>query len=70
MWQLELCNIYLNRDIKSVSELCGQRVYNNNNNNKYRPSTGIRIDLGNPLPVVRGDCPKSTLTLNSPNYQN
>jgi hypothetical protein len=28
---------------------------NNNNNNKCRQGTGIRIDLGNPLPVVRGD---------------
>jgi len=28
---------------------------NNNNNNKYRLGSGIRIDLGNPLPVVRGD---------------
>jgi hypothetical protein len=27
MWQLELRNIYLSRDIKSVSELYGQRMY-------------------------------------------
>ena len=28
---------------------------NNNNNNKYHLGTGIRIDLVNPLPVVRGE---------------
>jgi hypothetical protein len=27
MWYLELRNIYLSRDIKSVSELYGQRMY-------------------------------------------
>jgi hypothetical protein len=27
MWQLELRNIYLSRDIKSVSEFYGQRMY-------------------------------------------
>jgi hypothetical protein len=27
MWQLELRNNYLSRDIKSVSELYGQRMY-------------------------------------------
>jgi hypothetical protein len=27
MWQLELRNLYLSRDIKSVSELYGQRMY-------------------------------------------